>query len=519
MTPTLSLGLSQAHRVLARAGYGARAGEAEALVAGGVAAWVDRQLALPADEPRVESGVRALRVRIFYAAGPGEQITEGLRGFTSLHASQAERWALIGDQVRRVPPQETDRPRLEVALSALYRRATAEAQLRERMVEFWHDHFSVSSQAGQQVSVSLPDHDQRIRRHALGDFRALLEAVASGPAILMYLNNQSSRAGAPNENFARELLELHTLGRAAYIGATRDWRAVPRDTAGQPQGYADADVWEVARAFTGWSVTNGQGIDAATALPRSGEFRYVESWHDPYQKRVLGHEMEPFAPAMMDGRVVLDLLAAHPATARFVCGKLARFLIGDPPPQAAIDRAVAAFRAHLGSGDQIAATVRALLAGPEVADAAHLRVRRPSDVALAAVRAFAMAFTPQPPLIGEMANAGQLLFGWVTPDGPPLDAAYYLTAGGLRKRWQIGFGLAQNWWQTGRSPLFAELAGQDIRAVTARLAALAMGPDGEAAGATIAAAWAAAGRNPKPNAGNVEELAAWVLATPGFQTC
>ena len=97
---------------------------------------------------------------------------------------------------------------------------------------------------------------------------------------------------------------------------------MPRDAEGKPAGYVDADVWEAARAFTGWSVAANQAIDAGRRLPDTGEFAFVEAWHDQYQKLFLGRALEPFAGAMVHGRAVLDALAEHPATARFVCTKL-----------------------------------------------------------------------------------------------------------------------------------------------------------------------------------------------------
>ena len=138
--------------------------------------------------------------------------------------------------------------------------------------------------------------------------------------MLVYLNNRSSRAGSANENYARELLELHTLGRGAYLNTLYDrWRDVPGATEGRPQGYIDQDVYEAARAFTGWTIADGTGLGGGMALPATGAFTYVEAWHDGYQKRVLGHEFDPFQAPMADGRKVLDLVADHPATAWNVC--------------------------------------------------------------------------------------------------------------------------------------------------------------------------------------------------------
>ncbi|MBL6457105.1 DUF1800 domain-containing protein [Belnapia sp. T6] len=512
------LDLARAHRLLARAAYGARPSEAETLARSGLDPWLDRQLALPAEEPAVEARIDALAIPIRYAPGPGEQWSDEVRPPLALRQSQAERWRLADFRpAYRAPGAERDRPRLELTLATLLRKVAAEAQLRERLVEFWHDHFSLAYQADGRVSVSLPDHDRRIRAHALGSFRALLEAMATSPAMLFYLNNESSRAGAPNENYARELLELHTMGRAAYRGSARSGREVPRLPDGRPAFYVDADVWEAARALTGWSVANGQNFDGARTLPRSGEFTYVAAWHDPYQKRFLGQDLDPFAPAMAHGRAVLDALAAHPATARFLCTKLARFLLGDPAPPAAIVRAEAAWMRHAGQEDQIAQVVRALLTGPEASDPAIFRIRRPVDVMAAAARALDLPFTPAPALIGQLAMAGQVPFGWLPPDGQPVEGETYLGATALRARWTMVLALARNAGGAGLSPHYAELAHAPAEAAVRRLAALALGPAGAPVAETVAGVWTAAGRAARPGPAEVAELAGWVLNAPAFQ--
>ncbi len=310
-----ALGEDAARRLLSRAGYGPRRGTLAEAARQPRGEWLDAQLALPAESATVTSALAAHTMPIRYVAGAGEQMVDEQRPLFALAMTPEQRWAMTDNRAPIAWP-ERDRPRLELSAATLLRKVLAPDQLRERAVEFWHDHFSVAAQASLPVSVSLPDHDARIRAHAFGNFAQLLEAMASSPAMLAYLNNNTSRAGAPNENFARELLELHTLGAAAYHPGARSWRDVPGAEHGSPAGYFDGDVWEAARAFTGWTIAGGQRIDAAQTLPRAGTFAYVERWHDGYQKRVLGQEFTPFAPALADGRRVISLLATHPATAR-----------------------------------------------------------------------------------------------------------------------------------------------------------------------------------------------------------
>lgn len=513
-----ALGADAARRLLNRAAYGPRPDEVAAAARLTRAEWIDAQLAQPADGAGVTAALAAMTMPIRYTAGPGEQMVDEQRPLSALAMTSEQRWAMA-DNRRPIAWPERDRPRLELSAATLLRKVLAPDQLRERLVEFWHDHFNVAAQAALPVAVSLPDHDARIRAHALGNFAALLEAVAQGPAMLAYLNNNASRAGAPNENFARELLELHTLGAAAYHPGARSWRDIPGADRGAPAGYFDGDVWEAARAFTGWTIAAGQRIDGGRTLPRAGEFAYVERWHDGYQKRVLGEELAPFAPALADGRRVIALAAAHPATARHVCAKLARFFLGDAAPPAAAARAEAAFLRHRDAPDQIARTIRALLDGPEATDPARGRVRRPLDVAAAAARALAIPIAPQAPLLGEMGKAGQTLFGWPSPDGQTLDGAHYLGGGALRARWTMLLGLAQNWWGTGASPLYAALAGRPTAEAAREVAHALVGEAAPAVAQRLAGAWAVDRRPDRlRNPQDAAALAGIALLAPGFQT-
>jgi hypothetical protein len=241
---------------------------------------------------------------------------------------------------------ERARPAEEVVAASLVRAVHAPAQLREVMTQFWHDHFNVHAQKDEYTAVFFPAYDAALRDRALGNFRDLLGAVAASPAMLYYLNNADSRASPANENYARELLELHTLGAAHYLNDRHTrWHEVPKDADGIAVGYIDEDVYEVARAFTGWTVGDGRWLSEGVEAPRTGRFHYAAAWHDPYQKRILGVEFPPNRAALADGNDVLDLLARHPGTARFVCGKIARRFISDDPDPALVERLAAVFLA------------------------------------------------------------------------------------------------------------------------------------------------------------------------------
>jgi len=439
---------------LGRAGYGARPEDMDELGRRGFAAWVEEQLhPQEAQDAAVHQRLERLRLRIRYNANDKWPAVDELRPLAYLDKPIDEAWPLIVKR-QEMDGAERRRPREEVTAATILRAVHSRWQLREVLASFWHDHFNVDAFSGDEISVALPTYDRDvIRRHALGNFRAFLEAVATSTAMLYYLSNRSSRAGAANENYGRELFELHTLGRDAYLNDRYDrWREVPGALKGAPQGYIDEDVYESARAFTGWTVEDGSGIDGHRKLPATGRFTYVETWHDGYQKRVLAHEFKEFAPAMADGRRVLDLVAEHPATAKFVCTKLCRRFVGDPPPARLVTAAVTAWTRARRSPEQIAEVVRVILLSPEFAAARGGKVRRPLALAAGFARTTGIDLVPTEGLWNQIANGGQRLFGWPPPTGLPDDNAYFLGANSMRHRWALVLGLAENWWGTGAMP-------------------------------------------------------------------
>jgi uncharacterized protein (DUF1800 family) len=436
---------------LGRAGFGARPGEAARVAQTGFPAWVEEQVAPrdDADAACIER-LHAARLRIRYNAAEKWPAVDEMRPIELLDKPIDELWPLI-TRKNEMEGAERRRPRDEVIAATLLRAVHSRWQLREVLCGFWHDHFNVDAFGSEQVAVAFPSYDRDvIRRHSFGNFRALLEAVATSAAMQYYLSNRSSRAGSANENYARELFELHTLGRAAYLNDRYDrWRDVPGALKGAPSGYIDQDVYEAARAFTGWTVEDGTGIDGRRKLPETGRFAYVESWHDGYQKRVLAAEFQPFAAALADGRKVLDLVADHPATARHVAGKLCRRFVGETPPEPLVAAAADTWTKARRASDQIAQVVRLILLSPDFAASRGAKIRRPLALAAAFARATGIDLAPADGLVGEMANAGQRLFGWPPPTGLPDERGYFLGANAMRRRWAIVLGLAENWWQTG----------------------------------------------------------------------
>jgi uncharacterized protein (DUF1800 family) len=191
--------------------------------------------------------------------------------------------------------------------------------------------------------------------------------------MLFYLDNYVNQAGGPNENFARELLELHTLGSEHYFG-TQDPGTVPRLPDGTAIGYVERDVKEVARCLTGWRLDDGSG-DAGTR--NTGAFLYYPAWHDQETKTVLGRSLAANQPDMRDGTDVLDFLASHPSTAQHVCRKLCQRLIGDDPSASIVESSAQVFLAARTASDQLRQVVRQIVRSSEFADSFGQKLKRP----------------------------------------------------------------------------------------------------------------------------------------------
>ncbi len=283
--------------------------------------------------------------------------------------------------------------------SMLLRAVYSERQLLERMTEFWTDHFNVP--ANFDWNPDLISYHRLMRQHALGSFRDLLFASARHPAMLYYLNNASSHKDHPNENYARELLELHTLGVDG--------------------GYSEADVKAVARAFTGW-----------TDHPASEDGFYFDGErHDDDEKLILAYNL-PAGRGIEDGLQVLSILAEHPATARFLCHKLCVRFVSDTPPTSLVDSLSEVWSA---TGGNIQAVLRSLFLSEAFQQSQGRKFRRPLDFFIGALRATGTQVHDQWALERLLQDLGQVPFGWQPPDGYPDIAAAWLSTSGLLARW------------------------------------------------------------------------------------
>ncbi len=385
---------------LNRLTHGVTSDELATLARLGKSGWLDEQLAMPAEDAGLSGRFATAGLWIQYDEGENEagekwEAVAELRPLTLLNETPEVLVQLLNWE-RAIDYSERELPALEVIAASFIRVVHAPAQLREVMTQFWHEHFSVNAMKDETTAALFPPYDAMLRENAFGNFRVMLGEVARSPAMLHYLNNDESSASPANENYARELLELHTLGQDNYFNDIyENWREVPGADKGQAIGYIDADVYEVARALTGWSIGDGRYTSEGAETAMTGRFAYVEAWHDPYQKRVLGHELEAFGGPGEDGDAVLDILAAHPATARFVTTKMLRRMGIENPSQEYRDVVAGVFGEKSSAPDQIGQTVRAIVEHSEFSTTPPEKLRRPFEYLAALYRTTGAEISPK----------------------------------------------------------------------------------------------------------------------------
>jgi uncharacterized protein (DUF1800 family) len=404
-----------------------------------------------------------------------------------LEESSAVGWRLwpldslqVDTDVRFDLPKEQVQAELQQA--AVIRAVYSRRQLQEVMVDFWTDHFNVSQLKGDSAFFKTADDDAVIRRHALGKFRDLLWASAQSPAMLYYLDNARSTKSALNENYGRELMELHTLGVEG--------------------GYTQRDVQEVARCFTGWSIR-----DAGTWW--NGDFVYRPEEHDDGARRVLGAAL-PAGLGRRHGERVLEILAGHPSTAHFIARKLCRRFVAEEGrmPGALVERLARTFRRSDGDIRQV---LGVLFRSKEFRCGGTLKLKRPFDFAVSALRAL-NADTNGREVLPHLRRMGQAPYQWAMPNGYPDRAEAWLPS--LLGRWNFALALVSGQ-LAGTSVALAELvrsAGAGSPAQQARaLQCATLGQADAAMDVRLAERIRAGG------AEGLAQTAALLLASPVFQ--
>ncbi len=301
----------------------------------------------------------------------------------------------------------------ELTRGTLLRAVYSRRQLYEVMVQFWTDHFNIDASKGDCKWLKAADDRDVVRRHALGKFGDLLRASALSPAMLWYLdgrvNRRASEDEVPNENYARELLELHTLGVDG--------------------GYSQHDVMEVARCLTGWTVRSEQ-------LFSKGKVEFKPGMHDDGEKLVLGRRI-PAGQGERDLDQVLDTVVRHPRTARHLARKLCRRFISETPDDRDVETVATAFSS---SGGDVKQTLRAVFATEAFRDSAGLKLKRPFRFMVSALRATGARTDGGRRLQDFLLSMGHAPFQYPTPDGYPEEGAPWL--GTLLWRWSFAAALA-----------------------------------------------------------------------------
>ena len=311
----------------------------------------------------------------------------------------------------------------ELAEAKLLRAVHSTHQLEELMADFWYNHFNVFFDKGADRLLVTSYERDAIRPHVLGNFKDLLLATAKHPAMLFYLDNWTSvnttrlrgrkKAAGLNENYARELLELHTMG--------------------VDNGYTQADVTEVARCFTGWSIAN---------LREDPQFQFRPLLHDNGAKTVLGQAILP-GRGQDDGLQVIDMLVRHPATAKFISTKLAQRFVADAPPPALIARMAATFTKTHGD---IREVMRTMLKSPEfwAASSYNAKMKMPFEMVASALRATNATVTNSMAIQQELRAQGQPLYRKGEPTGYYPFAEEWTNSAALLSRMNFGLALTQN---------------------------------------------------------------------------
>jgi uncharacterized protein (DUF1800 family) len=423
---------------LNRLTFGPRPGDAQKVRAMGLDKWVDLQLHPERiDDRSLEKFVQRYNIL-------NQDQNDLLREFNIAQRERRQARREAGDSAMR--PDRSDPALQQIAVnrrrvmgelqsSRVARAVAGNRQLEEVMTDFWLNHFNIYAQKGPPEAYYLAEYEQDVvRPRALGKFRDLLEAVAKSPAMLFYLDNARSMADSSrprlsrmrrdaarpaalgrglNENYGRELLELHTLGVDG--------------------GYTQQDVINVARALTGWTIR-----PPATG----GGFIFRPEMHDAGEKIVLGHKLKA-GRGIEDGEDVLDIVARHPSTAKYVATKLARRFISDNPPQSVIDRAAQVF---LKTDGDIRETLRTIITSNEFysRQAFRAKVKSPFEVVVSAMRAMNAEPDSTPRTALMIAYLGQPIYGHQAPNGYPETGDAWMNTGAILNRINFGIAAAAN---------------------------------------------------------------------------
>jgi uncharacterized protein (DUF1800 family) len=435
----------QVIHVLNRLAFGARPGDVQKVRATGLDKWIDQQLhPEQIDDQSLDQFLRHYNIlhedqsqllQEYAMAQRDRRLVKRRAGDTTQDGSVSREDSMAFQQIQLKRRQVGGQLQSERVARAVI----SNRQLDEVMTDFWLNHFNVFIQKGPPEAYYLAEYERDvIRPHALGKFRDLLEAVAKSPAMLFYLDNARSMAdstrprlanynqnqrpgqrlsqlqkGGLNENYGRELLELHTLGVDG--------------------GYTQQDVINVARALTGWTIN---------PPAQGGGFVFRPQMHDAGEKIVLGHNLKA-GRGIEDGEDVLDIVSRHPSTAHYISEKLVRHFVSDNPPKALVDQAAAVFMKTDGDVREV---VRTIVTSNEFfsQQAFRSKVKSPFQVVVSAMRAMGAEPDSTPRTAQVIAYLGQPIYGHQAPNGYPDTGDAWMNAGAILNRINFGMAVAAN---------------------------------------------------------------------------
>ncbi len=416
--------------VLNKAGYGPRPGDVDAFnsLPGGsddarLGAWLDEQLN---PDDLLDSD---LNNRVSPLTGPG-------LAYDMIDKTAAELWQIArsSDYVTRM------RPVWQMERLTLLRAAYSKWQLREVLYDFWFNHFNIYGREFPAYGM-LPEYDRQLRTHMFGKFEDMLLANARTSSMLYYLDNYANTWPNPNENYARELLELHTLGAVEnYYGAV-DPGTVDLNIKSERAGYTEIDVFQLARALTGWGVADGR-----SGAEDTGEFLFRANQHYNFSQgdiQVMGVTIASPGGGESDVTDILSGLARHYGTARYIAWKLCTRLVDDEPAEALVASTADVFYENLDDSQQLQKVYRHVLESVDFKTTWGNKVKRPVEIVISTLRAADMDFTirmdhnPSNNLVYRLDDTSHYPFYYAAPTGFPDERSQWQGSGPLVQSWRV----------------------------------------------------------------------------------
>lgn len=438
---------SPAVRVINRLSFGPRPGDYERVQAMGIDAYIDEQLHPESiDDSALEQRVASLYPTLAMSAGELVQNYPQRPQKVVQKNSMADRLETLltglGLSAEAImnPAEVVNQLQEATMMRAIF----SQRQLEQVLVDFWSDHFNIYVYKNNDRWLKTIDDRDVIRQYAFSKFKDLLQASAESPAMIEYLDNRENVKGNANENYAREVMELHTLGVDG--------------------GYTQKDVQELARAFTGWTIRGPKRTGAFGGMDYSdaGTFFFDPQKHDDGSKRILGIDLPPNG-GINDALKMIDVLAHHPSTANFIATKLVRRFVADDPPAALVQRAVQTFTQSDGD---IRAVMSTILHSDEFKNSFAQKIKRPFDLIASTLRAVDMQVDDPRALVMALRLMGQGLFQHLTPDGYPDYGSAWINTNGLLGRWNFALLVAANQVPRAKTDLKAAMNGATVRTVS-----------------------------------------------------